>query len=455
MQKVAVTIESGQPLTKMEVPGQQQKNGFQQLLAQVTAQPQMNTEQGVVAETKPMQEEVPAEITALLNQLLTGQMAPQEVPAKLRPALVEQLTALISLNDAPKVKQGELAVPEVEASIKDEKLPKESGIAEQVEPPQVVEITMKETASPAKQQDLAPTDTEVLTQLTELVQALRSLAQEADARPSPVKDGKYHQLSLNQPVVSSDELNVLPTRGASVPGKQAVSGVVGVEAQPQAKFHSPVPIASQLKAGSTEPKLTTQPAELDLSSLVEQVNFSRPLQGQPASLSAVAKPEISSIKQVAQQLQVQLSPILEKSRLALTGTKQTLTLNLKPANLGTIKVVVQTSAQTVGLKFEVQNAGTKDLLQKVTQQLEQILDQFQTEPVARQAKEITPLKVALTNPVEQAQVDTQTSDLMQDQRQSQRQFSRSRRTKTPRRLTELVPVTQEKHERDGVISLLV
>src|SRR5699024_3833635 len=140
------------------------------------------------------------------------------------------------------------------------------------------------------------------------------------------------------------------------PGKQAVSGVVGVEAQPQAKFHSPVPIASQLKAGSTEPKLTTQPAELDLSSLVEQVNFSRPLQGQPASLSAVAKPEISSIKQVAQQLQVQLSPILEKSSLALTGTKQTLTLNLKPANLGTIKVVVQTSAQTVGLKFEVQNA---------------------------------------------------------------------------------------------------
>jgi len=160
------------------------------------------------------------------------------------------------------------------------------------------------------------------------------------------------------------------------------------------------------------------------------------------------------IELAAKSLQKSISPLVEKSVLSSKGNTQSMVFNLKPANLGEMKVVVKTNEQAVSLQFEVQNSTARDMLQKITYKLDQIMEQLQFDPSAKENKQVDAIRPTTARAeLASEQSGAGTDDFMQNSQEQQRRFARSRKTRQP-------VVTQE-HPKDeeqihhGSVSMLV
>ncbi|MCI1953959.1 MAG: flagellar hook-length control protein FliK [Ligilactobacillus acidipiscis] len=160
------------------------------------------------------------------------------------------------------------------------------------------------------------------------------------------------------------------------------------------------------------------------------------------------------VEQVVRNLQKALTPVVEKSLLSSKGNTQSIVFNLKPANLGEMKVVVKTNEQAVSLEFEVQNSTARDMLQKITHKLEQIMEQLQLDPTSKTLKQTeTVRQTAETSELFGEQRDGPASDFMQNEQEQQRRFARSRKMRTQVVSEEHLP--GEEQIKHGTISLLV
>ena len=160
------------------------------------------------------------------------------------------------------------------------------------------------------------------------------------------------------------------------------------------------------------------------------------------------------VEQVVRNLQKALTPVVERSLLSSKGNTQSIVFNLKPANLGEMKVVVKTNEQAVSLEFEVQNSTARDMLQKITHKLEQIMEQLQLDPTSKTLKQTeTVRQTAETSELFGEQRDGPASDFMQNEQEQQRRFARSHKTRTQVVSEEHLP--GEEQIKHGTISLLV
>lgn len=160
------------------------------------------------------------------------------------------------------------------------------------------------------------------------------------------------------------------------------------------------------------------------------------------------------VEQVVRNLQKALTPVVEKSLLSSKGNTQSIVFNLKPANLGEMKVAVKTNEQAVSLEFEVQNSTARDMLQKITHKLEQIMEQLQLDPTSKTLKQVeTVRQTAETSELLGEQRDGPAGDFMQNEQEQQRRFARSHKTRTQVVSEEHLP--GEEQIKHGTISLLV
>ncbi|GAW64788.1 flagellar hook-length control protein FliK [Ligilactobacillus acidipiscis DSM 15836] len=160
------------------------------------------------------------------------------------------------------------------------------------------------------------------------------------------------------------------------------------------------------------------------------------------------------VEQVVRNLQKALTPVVEKSLLSSKGNTQSIVFNLKPANLGEMKVAVKTNEQAVSLEFEVQNSTARDMLQKSTHKLEQIMEQLQLDPTTKTLKQVeTVRQTAETSELLGEQRDGPAGDFMQNEQEQQGRFARSHKTRTQVVSEEHLP--GEEQIKHGTISLLV
>ena len=160
------------------------------------------------------------------------------------------------------------------------------------------------------------------------------------------------------------------------------------------------------------------------------------------------------VEQVVRNLQKALTPVVEKSLLSSKGNTQSIVFNLKPANLGEMKVAVKTNEQAVSLEFEVQNSTARDMLQKITHKLEQIMEQLQLDPTSKTLKQVeTVRQTAETSELLGEQRYGPAGDFMQNEQEQQRRFARSHKTRTQVVSEEHLP--GEEQIKHGTISLLV
>ncbi|WP_270333704.1 flagellar hook-length control protein FliK [Ligilactobacillus acidipiscis] len=193
-------------------------------------------------------------------------------------------------------------------------------------------------------------------------------------------------------------------------------------------------------------------AKTSMASLVEQKGTMSMQTQTDASqkITTLTKP----VEQVVRNLQKALTPVVEKSLLSSKGNTQSIVFNLKPANLGEMKVAVKTNEQAVSLEFEVQNSTARDMLQKITHKLEQIMEQLQLDPTSKTLKQAeTVRQTAETSELFGEQRDGPASDFMQNEQEQQRRFARSRKMRTQVVSEEHLP--GEEQIKHGTISLLV
>ena len=132
---------------------------------------------------------------------------------------------------------------------------------------------------------------------------------------------------------------------------------------------------------TVEPNLAvdTVDATVDLNQVA---NLSGQVQTVAQSTSPAVKAAFSSqLTQAADKVAEQIAqPLMEKAQTTVStnGEVKTITLQLTPAKLGNVKVVMQVSDQGVSLKFNVQTYQAKELLQSVTGKLDQIMRNAQT-----------------------------------------------------------------------------
>ena len=114
-------------------------------------------------------------------------------------------------------------------------------------------------------------------------------------------------------------------------------------------------------------------AKVDLNELATLNNQSRAIQTAPADTKTAfsAKMNVATTRAAEKLAQ----PIVEKvsTSVAPNGGLKTITLQLTPAKLGNVRIVMHVSEQGISLKFNVQTDQAKQLLQSVTGKLEQIL----------------------------------------------------------------------------------
>lgn len=125
-------------------------------------------------------------------------------------------------------------------------------------------------------------------------------------------------------------------------------------------------------------------AKVDLNELAMLNNQARAIQTAPADTKAAfsAKMNVATTRAAEKLAQ----PIVEKvsTSVAPNGGLKTITLQLTPARLGNVRVVMHVSEQGISLKFNVQTDQAKQLLQSVTGKLEQILKNAEAEANATQ-----------------------------------------------------------------------
>ena len=132
---------------------------------------------------------------------------------------------------------------------------------------------------------------------------------------------------------------------------------------------------------TVEPNLAVDMVDATVD-LNQVANLSGQAQTVAQSTSPAVKAAFSSqLTQAADKVAEQIAqPLMEKAQTTVStnGEVKTITLQLTPAKLGNVKVVMQVSDQGVSLKFNVQTYQAKELLQSVTGKLDQIMRNAQT-----------------------------------------------------------------------------
>lgn len=167
-------------------------------------------------------------------------------------------------------------------------------------------------------------------------------------------------------------------------------------------------------------------AKVDLNELATLNNQAQALQNAPADTKAAfsAKMNVATTR-VAEKL---AQPIVEKvsTSVAPNGGLKTITLQLTPAKLGNVRVVMHVSEQGISLKFNVQNDQAKQLLQSVTGKLEQILKNAEANATQRTTQSFNLQKTDQPETVTKTpQFEQDTSSLLNSNQNGSQQFNQN------------------------------
>lgn len=167
-------------------------------------------------------------------------------------------------------------------------------------------------------------------------------------------------------------------------------------------------------------------AKVDLNELATLNNQAQAIQTAPADTKAAfsAKMNVATTRAAEKLAQ----PIVEKvsTSVAPNGGLKTITLQLTPAKLGNVRVVMHVSEQGISLKFNVQNDQAKQLLQSVTGKLEQILKNAEANSTQRTTQSFNLQKTDQPETVTKTpQFEQDTSSLLNSNQNGSQQFNQN------------------------------
>lgn len=167
-------------------------------------------------------------------------------------------------------------------------------------------------------------------------------------------------------------------------------------------------------------------AKVDLNELATLNNQAQALQSAPADTKAAfsAKMNVATTRAAEKLAQ----PIVEKvsTSVGQNGGLKTITLQLTPAKLGNVRVVMHVSEQGISLKFNVQTDQAKQLLQSVTGKLEQILKNAEANSTQRATQSFNLQKADQPETVTKTpQFEQDTSSLLNSNQNGSQQFNQN------------------------------
>lgn len=167
-------------------------------------------------------------------------------------------------------------------------------------------------------------------------------------------------------------------------------------------------------------------AKVDLNELATLNNQAQALQTAPADTKAafLAKMNVATTRAAEKLAQ----PIVEKvsTSVGQNGGLKTITLQLTPAKLGNVRVVMHVSEQGISLKFNVQTDQAKQLLQSVTGKLEQILKNAEANSTQRATQSFNLQKTDQPETVTKTpQFEQDTSSLLNSNQNGSQQFNQN------------------------------
>lgn len=167
-------------------------------------------------------------------------------------------------------------------------------------------------------------------------------------------------------------------------------------------------------------------AKVDLNELATLNNQARAIQSAPADTKAAfsAKMNVATTRAAEKLAQ----PIVEKvsTSVGQNGGLKTITLQLTPAKLGNVRVVMHVSEQGISLKFNVQTDQAKQLLQSVTGKLEQILKNAEANATQRTTQSFNLQKTDQPETVTKTpQFEQDTSSLLNSNQNGSQQFNQN------------------------------
>lgn len=167
-------------------------------------------------------------------------------------------------------------------------------------------------------------------------------------------------------------------------------------------------------------------AKVDLNELATLNNQAQALQSAPADTKAAfsAKMNVATTRAAEKLAQ----PIVEKvsTSVGQNGGLKTITLQLTPAKLGNVRIVMRVSEQGISLKFNVQTDQAKQLLQSVTGKLEQILKNAEANSTQRATQSFNLQKTDQPETVTKTpQFEQDTSSLLNSNQNGSQQFNQN------------------------------
>lgn len=167
-------------------------------------------------------------------------------------------------------------------------------------------------------------------------------------------------------------------------------------------------------------------AKVDLNELATLNNQAQAIQTAPADTKAAfsAKMNVATTRAAEKLAQ----PIVEKvsTSVAPNGGLKTITLQLTPAKLGNVRIVMHVSEQGISLKFNVQTDQAKQLLQSVTGKLEQILKNAEANATQRTTQSFNLQKADQPETVTKTpQFEQDTSSLLNSNQNGSQQFNQN------------------------------
>lgn len=167
-------------------------------------------------------------------------------------------------------------------------------------------------------------------------------------------------------------------------------------------------------------------AKVDLNELATLNNQAQAIQTAPADTKAAfsAKMNVATTRAAEKLAQ----PIVEKvsTSVGQNGGLKTITLQLTPAKLGNVRVVMHVSEQGISLKFNVQTNQAKQLLQSVTGKLEQILKNAEANSTQRTTQSFNLQKADQPETVTKTpQFEQDTSSLLNSNQNGSQQFNQN------------------------------
>ena len=198
-------------------------------------------------------------------------------------------------------------------------------------------------------------------------------------------------------------------------------------------------------------------AKVDLNELATLNNQAQAIQTAPADTKAAfsAKMNVATTRAAEKLAQ----PIVEKisTSVAPNGGLKTITLQLTPAKLGNVRIVMHVSEQGISLKFNVQTDQAKQLLQSVTGKLEQILKNAEANATQRTTQSFNLQKADQPETVTKTpQFEQDTSSLLNSNQNGSQQFNqngmRQMRTVNGYRKAPVLETKQEDEDKKEQVS---